>query len=86
MLRTSSGHNDQQHVFREDEQRHIYHVTRHMATGLAKNENRKYSAEEERSMSFSTSEVALVFPLDEDLAPVNEQRRGVCLPAATTDD
>lgn len=61
-------------VLEKDEERHIYHVTRYTATNLAKNENRKYSREEEDSRSYSTSEVVLAFPLDEDEEPLVEEQ------------
>ncbi|GAW19639.1 hypothetical protein ANO14919_091280 [Xylariales sp. No.14919] len=42
-----------------------YHVTRHLACGLPRNENREYSEAEEAVQSWSTSEVVLAFPLDD---------------------
>lgn len=43
-----------------------YHTTRHVATGLEKNDNREYSEEEEAQRKYSKSEVVLAFPLTPD--------------------
>ncbi|KAF2965913.1 hypothetical protein GQX73_g7664 [Xylaria multiplex] len=42
-----------------------YHVTRHLACGLPRNENREYSDAEQTVQSWSSSEVVLAFPLDD---------------------
>ena len=47
-----------------------YHVTRHVATGLQKNDNREYSEEEEAQRKYSNSEVVLAFPLAPDSTPL----------------
>jgi hypothetical protein len=47
----------------------IYHVTRQLATGLERNENREYSEEEEAQRKYVQSEVVLAFPLADDLTP-----------------
>ena len=49
-----------------------YHVTRHVATGLQKNDNREYSEEEEAQRKYSRSEVVLAFPLAPDSTPLVE--------------
>ncbi|KAK5991975.1 Protein NO VEIN [Cladobotryum mycophilum] len=47
-----------------------YHITKHLVTGLAKNENRTYSEEEEASKAWAKSEVVLAFPLSKKSAPI----------------
>jgi hypothetical protein len=42
-----------------------YHVTKHIARNLVRNENRKYSEAEEAARTWSSSEVVLAFPLDD---------------------
>ncbi|KAK0611985.1 hypothetical protein B0T14DRAFT_531382 [Immersiella caudata] len=49
-----------------------YHLTKGKATGLAKNENRTYSAAEEASQAYSTAEIVLAFPLDELSVPIDK--------------
>lgn len=49
-----------------------YHLTKGKATGLAKNENRTYSAAEEASRAYSTAEIVLAFPLDENSVPIDQ--------------
>ncbi|KAI0198817.1 hypothetical protein F4808DRAFT_472474 [Astrocystis sublimbata] len=49
-----------------------YHVTTHKVTNLARNDNRTYSAEEERTRAYATSQVVLAFPLTESSIPVVE--------------
>ncbi|VUC31113.1 unnamed protein product [Clonostachys rosea] len=49
-----------------------FHVTKHLATGLAKNENRSYSETEEGLALYSTSQVILAFPLDQHDEPIIE--------------
>ncbi|KAI1271736.1 hypothetical protein F5Y07DRAFT_382043 [Xylaria sp. FL0933] len=51
---------------REAERINNYHVTRHLARGLPRNENREYSEAEQASQAWSSSEVVLAFPLDEE--------------------
>lgn len=43
-----------------------YHVTRHLARNLPRNEDRDYSDAEEVTQTWSSSEVVLAFPLDEE--------------------
>ncbi|TGJ87512.1 hypothetical protein E0Z10_g1294 [Xylaria hypoxylon] len=43
-----------------------YHVTRHLARNLPRNENREYSDAEEAVQVWSSSEVVLAFPLDDE--------------------
>lgn len=40
-----------------------YHTIKHVGTNLSKNENRKYSAEEEASRAYARGEVVLAFPI-----------------------
>ena len=47
-----------------------FHVTRHEATNLSKNENRTYSEREEASQAYSKSEIVLAFPLSDDSVPI----------------
>lgn len=47
-----------------------FHVTTHIATDLAKHDNRTYSEAEVASRAYSTSEVVLAFPLSEDSTPI----------------
>ncbi|KEF63281.1 uncharacterized protein A1O9_01258 [Exophiala aquamarina CBS 119918] len=49
-----------------------YHVTKHIATGLAKNENREYSDQEEARQADSTSQLILAFPLTHESTPLIE--------------
>ncbi|XXH01558.1 hypothetical protein Hte_007918 [Hypoxylon texense] len=49
-----------------------YHVAESTARSLPRNENREYSATEERLVAYSTAPVVLAFPLSEDDAPVLE--------------
>lgn len=49
-----------------------YHITRYVATGLGKNDNREYSEEEEAQRKYSKSEVVLAFPLAPDSTPLVE--------------
>ncbi|KAK1761584.1 hypothetical protein QBC47DRAFT_409582 [Echria macrotheca] len=48
-----------------------YHVTKGTAAGLARNENRSYSAKEEASQVYSTAEIVLAFPLDDNSVPID---------------
>lgn len=47
-----------------------FHVTTYEATGLAKNDNRTYSPDEEATRAYSNSKVVLVFPLSEESIPI----------------
>ncbi|KAK3367905.1 hypothetical protein B0H63DRAFT_489977 [Podospora didyma] len=47
-----------------------FHCTKHIATGLGKNENRTYSESEEASRAYSRGEVILAFPLTANSVPV----------------
>ncbi|RMZ79163.1 hypothetical protein DV738_g3554, partial [Chaetothyriales sp. CBS 135597] len=49
-----------------------FHISRHTVTGLEKNANRDYTAEEEAQRKYSTSEVVLAFPLAADSTPLVE--------------
>ncbi|KAK3370805.1 hypothetical protein B0T24DRAFT_554720 [Lasiosphaeria ovina] len=51
-----------------------YHTTRHVATNLAKNDNRTYSAAEEASGAYKRGEVVLAFPLTVASVPVLENQ------------
>ncbi|KAI0975554.1 hypothetical protein F4678DRAFT_417638 [Xylaria arbuscula] len=51
---------------RDTERINNYHVTRHVAHGLPRNENREYSEAERATQTWSSSEVVLAFPLDDD--------------------
>jgi hypothetical protein len=51
-----------------------FHVTSHHAQNLAKNDNRKYTEEEEESKAYSTAHVAVAFPLDSNDNPVIEEQ------------
>lgn len=50
-----------------------YHMTRHVATNLAENDNREYSGPEKQDKIYSKSEVVLAFPL-EDNSPLLENQ------------
>ena len=50
-----------------------YHTTKHVATDLAENENRKYSDLERQSKAYSRGEVVLAFPLDKNSVPEPEK-------------
>lgn len=49
-----------------------FHITSHLAEGLAKNENRTYTKAEEDTKAYSTAEVVLAFPLDHENNPIIE--------------
>uniref|UniRef100_A0A8H7N5K6 Uncharacterized protein n=1 Tax=Bionectria ochroleuca TaxID=29856 RepID=A0A8H7N5K6_BIOOC len=49
-----------------------FHVTKYDATELSRNENRSYSETEEDLALYSTSQVVLAFPLDENDEPITE--------------
>lgn len=51
-----------------------YHVTRHMATGLSKSDNREPPTTDEAKRAASIAEVILAFPLTSDSEPVLEQQ------------
>ncbi|GJN66027.1 hypothetical protein PLICBS_000043 [Purpureocillium lilacinum] len=50
------------------------HVTKHLATGLAKSDNRTYT-EGQDSRSYSTADVILAFPISEDSTPIVEAQQ-----------
>lgn len=62
-----------QHGKRDEDVRH-YHMTKYVATNLAKNENRTYSESEEASRAYSTGEVVLAFPLSAESVPIIENQ------------
>ena len=49
-----------------------YHVTKHMAERLFRNENRTYSKAEEATTAYAKAEVVLAFPLTHDSIPIIE--------------
>ena len=53
--------------------RRIYHVSKHVARGLARSENRDLSEAEEASRFFTTSEIVLAFPV-KDSVPIVEPK------------
>ncbi|KAF5006291.1 hypothetical protein FDECE_7322 [Fusarium decemcellulare] len=53
----------------------IYHITKHRARNLAKNENRKYTREEERTKAYSSADVVLAFPLSPESIPIVEPQK-----------
>ncbi|KAI0157391.1 hypothetical protein GGR57DRAFT_510975 [Xylariaceae sp. FL1272] len=55
-------------VTKEDVKR--YHITKHDATNLARNENRTYSTHEETTRAYSKSQIVLAFPLTESDVPI----------------
>jgi hypothetical protein len=56
-------------------ERHIYHVVEHIATGVAKHDNRELTAEENANPATSQSKIVLAFPLSEDLVPIIEPQK-----------
>ncbi|KAH6876838.1 hypothetical protein B0T10DRAFT_497374, partial [Thelonectria olida] len=50
--------------------RRNFHITRHVATKLPKNENREYTDAELDSAAYARSEIVLAFPLSEDSVPI----------------
>jgi HSP90 family molecular chaperone len=48
----------------------IYHLTKHIAKGLPKSENRSYTPDEVSRRAFGTAEVVLAFPLDDNDRPI----------------
>ncbi|KAJ3536592.1 hypothetical protein NM208_g6651 [Fusarium decemcellulare] len=53
----------------------VYHITKHRARNLAKNENRKYTREEERTKAYSSADVVLAFPLSPESVPIIEPQK-----------
>lgn len=51
------------------------HVTKHLATDLAKSRHRTYTAAEEAAKSYSKAEIILAFPLSEDSVPIIEAQQ-----------
>jgi hypothetical protein len=51
-----------------------YHVTRHIATNLAQNDNRDYSEAEQAERAYAKSEVVLAFPLNEESLPILQKQ------------
>jgi hypothetical protein len=51
-----------------------YFVTKKQVHGLAKNENRTYTEEEEEKRSYSTAEVILAFPVSATAEPIIEHQ------------
>ncbi|KAK5652683.1 hypothetical protein OQA88_10277 [Cercophora sp. LCS_1] len=51
-----------------------YHITDHMATGLAKSQGRTYSESEEASGAYTRGEVVLAFPTNAESVPVLENQ------------
>jgi hypothetical protein len=49
-----------------------YHLTKHIAERLSKNENRTYSEAEEATRAYAKAEVILAFPLTRDSFPIVE--------------
>jgi hypothetical protein len=49
-----------------------FYVTRHLALNLPRNENREYSKAEQKAKAYSTAQVALAFPLDDNNDPIIE--------------
>jgi hypothetical protein len=58
----------------EQVQEHMryYHITKHIAERLARNENRTYSEAEEATKTYAKAEIVLAFPLTDDLFPIIE--------------
>lgn len=62
----------------------FFHVTTYQATNLPKNENRTYSEAEERSRTYSRSQVTIAFPLSKVSVPIiKPQELFVFLPVRT---
>ena len=49
-----------------------YHITKHIAEHLAKNENRTYSEAEEATRAYEKAEIILAFPLTDNSLPIIE--------------
>ena len=54
---------------------HIYHVTEHMATNVARHENRDLSTSEEASPSSRQSKIVLAFPVSRQSVPIIEPQK-----------
>ncbi|KAF9876102.1 ino80 chromatin remodeling complex protein [Colletotrichum karsti] len=57
---------------KSEEQITHFHITRHDADGLSRNESRTYSDAEEASRAYEKSEIVLAFPLSHSSAPIIE--------------
>jgi hypothetical protein len=51
-----------------------YHLTKHIAENLSRNENRTYSEAEEDARAYAKAEIILAFPLTRDSLPIIEQQ------------
>ncbi|XRM42034.1 hypothetical protein ABZX51_005272 [Aspergillus tubingensis] len=47
-----------------------YHLTKYIAHGLPRSENRTYTDEEERTLAYSRADIILAFPVSQDSVPV----------------
>ncbi|KAK3315550.1 hypothetical protein B0H66DRAFT_628718 [Apodospora peruviana] len=55
-----------------EHKRYHYHVTRERAHGLARNENRNSSVEEERTQAYGSADVVLAFPVSAACVPITK--------------
>jgi hypothetical protein len=54
------------------EYRSYFHITEHVASNLAPNENREYSESEKKSRNYAKADVVLAFPLTQDDVPIDQ--------------
>ncbi|KAI7969881.1 hypothetical protein EIK77_006829 [Talaromyces pinophilus] len=64
-LKTKVSENDEIKTYSKK-----YHLTKHIAKGLPKSENRDYTSDEISRRAFQTAEVVLAFPLDDHDRPI----------------
>ena len=63
----------------------IYHVTKHMATDVARHENRDSSTSKKASPSSRQSKIVLAFPVSAQSRPHNRTAKSLCFPADEAD-
>lgn len=49
-----------------------YHLTKYIAHGLPRSENRTYTDEEEGALAYSRADIILAFPVSQDFVPIIE--------------
>jgi hypothetical protein len=56
----------------EESMTRYYHITKHIAKHLPRNENRTYSKDDEATRAYAEAEIILAFPLTHDSLPIIE--------------
>lgn len=53
----------------------MYHITKHVAGNLPKNENRTYTELDETMKKYSKAQIVLAFPISSDSTPIVQQQK-----------